>query len=97
MAVVLVPEPKLRDRDDAFKETTSDQYGRFLIKTIEPGNYKLFAWEDVEPGEYMDPEFLKQFDDRGREIHIREGSRESADLKLIPAAAPAPKPRKPGR
>ena len=97
VAVVLVPEPKLRDRDPAFKQTTSDQYGRFLIKTIEPGDYKLFAWEDVEPGEYRDPEFLKPFEDRGREIHIREGSRESADLKLIPAAAPAPKPRKPSK
>jgi len=95
-SVVLVPAPKLRDRQDAYREITSDQYGRFVLKTVEPGEYKLFAWEDLEPGEYMDPEFVKPVEERGFAIRIHEGSRESAELKVIPAAAPpAPKPRKP--
>lgn len=83
--VVLVPEPKKRERYDAFKQVATDQYGRFILKTIEPGEYKLFAWEDVEPGEYMDPEFLKPVEERGYAVNIHEGSRESAELKLIPA------------
>ena len=87
--VVLIPAIKLRDRLDAYREVASDQYGRYLLKTIEPGEYTLFAWEDLEPGEYMDAEFLKAVDRRGLAISIREGSRESAELKLIPAAAPA--------
>ena len=93
--VVLVPAAKLRDHPDAYREVTSDQYGRFLLRTIEPGDYTLFAWEDLEPGEYMDPEFLKPVAQRGFAISIHEGSRESAELKLIPAAAPAPKPQSP--
>lgn len=94
VTVVLVPELKLRDRSEAFKDVTTDQYGRFLLKTVEPGQYKLFAFEDVESGEYTDPDFLKPVEDRGHAIVIREGSRESAELKLIPAAPPAPKPKK---
>ena len=44
--VVLVPEPRLRDRTDLFKVATLDQYGRFNMQGITPGRYKLFAWED---------------------------------------------------
>jgi hypothetical protein len=87
--VVLAPAPEKRGRYDSFKEVTTDQYGRFVLKTIEPGEYKLFAWEDMEPGEYMDPEFLKPVEGRGYPVGIHEGSRESAELKLIPAKPPA--------
>ena len=90
-SVVLVPEPKFRDRPETFRDVTTDQYGRFVLKNLEPGAYKLFAWEDVEPGEYMDPEFLKPVEQRGHAVQIHEGSRESAELKLIPVEQPAPK------
>lgn len=96
--VVLVPNPKLRDRPEAYKDVTSDQYGRFVLKNLDPGEYKLFAWEDVEQGEYMDPEFLKPAENRGYAVSIHEGSRESVELKLLPAQPPAPPtPKKPGK
>ena len=53
--VVLVPESKKREKSRGFQSVTTDQYGRYVMKTIEPGEYTLFAWEDIEPGEYMDP------------------------------------------
>lgn len=87
--VVLVPEPKKRDRYEDFKQVTTDQYGRFLLKTIEPGEYKLFAWEDIETGEYMDPAFLKPVESRGYPVSMHEGSRETAELNLIPVKPPA--------
>jgi Polysaccharide lyase family 4, domain II len=82
--VVLVPEPKLRDRQDAYKTATSDQNGRFSLKNIGPGDYKLFAWEDIEPGIYMDADFLRPVEDRGHSIGIHEGSRETVHIGLIP-------------
>ena len=88
--VVLVPETKLRDRQEAYKTTTSDQAGRFSLKNLTPGDYKLFAWEDVEYGAYMDPDFLRPVEDRGQSVSIQEGSRESVQLNAIPAdSAPA--------
>jgi protocatechuate 3,4-dioxygenase beta subunit len=80
-AVVLVPERRSQWR--LYKENTTDQYGRFHIKGIGPGEYKLFAWEDVESGAYEDPEFLKGFEALGERVSIREGSHESKELKLI--------------
>jgi hypothetical protein len=40
---VLVPAPALRERRDYFKEFTADQYGRFQLQAIAPGEYELFA------------------------------------------------------
>lgn len=88
--VVLVPEAKLREYQDAYKITVSDQNSRFSLKNLEPGDYKLFAWEDVEYGAYMDPDFLRPLEDRGQSISIQESSHESVQVNLIPAdAAPA--------
>jgi len=82
-AVVLVPDPGRRSQSRLYKEVTTDQYGRFDIKGIAPGDYKLFAWEDVETGAYEDPDFLKTFESLGESLAIRAGSHESKELKLI--------------
>lgn len=93
--VVLVPEPRLRDFFNAYKITTSDEHGRFSLKNVEPGEYKLFAWQDIEYGAYMDPDFLRPLEDRGHSISIQEGGREAVQLTVIPAdsAPAAPKER----
>jgi hypothetical protein len=83
--VVAVPDEPRRTQSRFYKEDHTDQYGRFTIKGVAPGGYKLFAWEDVEDGAYLDPEFIKKFEALGEAIAIRENSRESAPLKLIPA------------
>lgn len=55
------------------------------MKNLEPGEYKLFAWEDVEYGAYTDPDFLRPFEDRGQSISVQEGSHENVQLNVIPA------------
>ncbi len=84
-SVVAVPDEPRRAQLRFYKEDHTDQYGRFTIKGIAPGRYKLFAWEDVEEGAYQDPEFIKRFEALGEAVAIRENSHESAPLKLIPA------------
>jgi hypothetical protein len=86
--VVLVPGTGLREQTRLFKDVATDQTGHFSVKGIAPGDYKLFAWEDIEPGAYQDPEFLKPFESLGETFSIREGSRETTQLKLIPAGQP---------
>jgi len=85
VTVALVPESSRRDQTLLYKNATTDQYGRFTLRGAAPGEYKLFAWEDVETGAYQDPEFLKPFENLGESVSIRENGRESAQLKLIPA------------
>ena len=59
-----------------------------MMQGVTPGDYKLFAWEDIEQFSYFDPEVLKQFEDKGRPIHIVESAKEMVELRLIPATAP---------
>jgi protocatechuate 3,4-dioxygenase beta subunit len=83
--VVLVPNAPRREQSALFKTASTDTSGHFNIQGIAPGDYQLFAWEDVESGAYQDPEFLKPFESVGEGVTVREGGRESRQLKLIPA------------
>ena len=80
----MVPETSQRSRLDLYKATASDRNGGFRIDRIAPGNYKLFAWETVEEGAWMDSEFIRSYEDLGKPIRIVEGGQESVDLILIP-------------
>lgn len=85
-SVVLVPNEPRRSLSRLYRETATDQYGRFTVKGIAPGSYKLFAWEAIEDGAYENPDFVKKYEALGELRTIQEGSRESAQLQLIPTA-----------
>ena len=55
--VVLVPDPRFRQRSDLYKVLSTDSSGRFRMPGVTPGDYKLFAWENVESS---DPSALKR-------------------------------------
>ena len=81
--VVLVPE-RTRDRLDLFKTATSDARGRYTFSSVPPGDYKVIAWEALEPNAYFDPEQLKQADAQGKSIHVTELSAPTVDLRVVP-------------
>jgi hypothetical protein len=81
--VVLVPETSKRGNIALYKTATSDQLGQFLIRGVPPGSYKLFAWDDVENGAWLDPEFLSVFEQKGESILVDEGSRRAVELKAL--------------
>ena len=80
--VLLIAEPKLRSRADSFHEFTADQYGRFHFENLRPGEYKLFAWQDVEEGAWFDPEFLANFEDQGVPANLPENGHVTVQLHL---------------
>jgi hypothetical protein len=85
-SVVLVPQEKERRGQQSFYKTiTSDQDGAFSLTSLAPGEYKAYAWEDVESGAYLDTDFMKPFEGKGEAVTLREGDRKSVPLKLIPA------------
>jgi hypothetical protein len=84
-SVVLVPSGERRNNSAAFRTTTTDQLGNFLIRSVLPGDYRILAWEELEPGVYMDPEFLKNFEIRGDILRVLRGSRNTASVRVIPS------------
>ena len=89
-SVVLIPQAKERTDDFSFYKTiTTDQFGNFAFKSLPPGDYKVFAWEDLEPGAYYDPEFVKPVDSNGEKVAVTESGKHAVQVTMIPADAPA--------
>jgi protocatechuate 3,4-dioxygenase beta subunit len=86
--VVLVPqEADRKDQNTYYKQTGTDQFGNYSFKNVVPGQYRVFAWEDLEPGAYYDPEFMKPLEAKGEKVTAEESGRHTVAATLIPAAS----------
>jgi hypothetical protein len=83
--VMLIPDSTRRGETDLFKEATADRNGGFTMAGIRPGDYKLFAWDEVEPGSWWDPEFLSHYEEKGERVKIEANGSLSVNLRLISA------------
>ncbi|MBI2149229.1 MAG: carboxypeptidase regulatory-like domain-containing protein [Acidobacteria bacterium] len=81
--VVLVPDSARRQRSEAYRTAFTDASGRVHLEGIAPGDYKAFAWEDVEAGAWQDPDFIRTYEDRGRPVRIPESGAATTELRLI--------------
>jgi len=88
--VALVPEEGRRKLFRLYRDSATDQYGKFEIRGIAPGKYKLFAWKDVEHDAWQDPDFLKPFEEQGKEITAEENGRIAIQLKLAVTKSQSP-------
>jgi hypothetical protein len=75
--VVLIPNFPVTPNSRLYRSTTSDLNGRFRIQGIAPGDYRVFAWPDLQENAYRNAEFMKVFADRGTAIQVEEGARHS--------------------
>ena len=89
--VTLLPNPMKEDRNDLYRISSTDQNGQFTLKGVPPGEYRLYAWEDIEPGRYMDPEFVKPHESKAQKITIKANSQEQVTIAQIVAETPAAK------
>ena len=68
--VALVPPEGRRQNPALYKTATSDATGKFTIRGIAPGTYKLFAWDSLQNGAYQNPAFLSKYEERGRAVNV---------------------------
>jgi protocatechuate 3,4-dioxygenase beta subunit len=89
-AVVLVPESGGAAHVGDYRRSVTDQSGRFSMKSVVPGDYKVFAFEDLERGASLNPDFLQPFEDRAQTVHLQEGADLNVRLEAIPASETSP-------
>lgn len=82
--VALVPDYAFRRRADLYRSGTTDSSGKFRIQGVPPGNYKIFAWEDIPDGAWQDEETLRAYEGRGKAVRVGEGGQSTVDLVVIP-------------
>jgi protocatechuate 3,4-dioxygenase beta subunit len=56
--------------------------GRFSFASIPPGDYRLTAVTDVEPGEWYDPAFLSQLQQVSIPVTVGEGEGKVQDIRV---------------
>jgi hypothetical protein len=67
-------------RTDMYKAAATDAGGRFVIPNLPPGDYKAFAWTDIDKSALMDQDFMRLHEDSGVRVRIGEGERPSLQL-----------------
>jgi hypothetical protein len=80
---VLIPD-RNRDRIDLYKSAMTDQAGRFNMRDVAPGEYKLFTWDFVDNFAYFEPGFIERYEQLGKAVRLDEGTKLNVDAKLIP-------------
>lgn len=84
-AVVLVPAAGRRSEPGFFKHAVTDRQGRFSLQGIVPGDYEVLAFEEMQRGAFMDPDFLAEYEGRGKEVTLKDGDDLSLELDVIPS------------
>jgi beta-lactamase regulating signal transducer with metallopeptidase domain len=70
--VALVPELPLRRRLERYRIARTDTSGRFLLRGVPPGEYRVFAWTEVEDGSWLNADFLRPYENRGTTVRVQQ-------------------------
>jgi hypothetical protein len=82
--VLLAPTGEYSTLTRFFYEAAADDSGKFELRDIAPGRYKIFALEKLSAAEFKTPEAASQLDPLGQEIELAEGAKLEVHPKLIP-------------
>jgi Carboxypeptidase regulatory-like domain len=82
-SVVLLPTSSRRFRTELERTAVADSDGHFELQRVPPGDYVMYAWDDVDAGAWRDPDFMRRVESQGTPIHVREGSVERVQLVTI--------------
>jgi hypothetical protein len=82
--VLIAPTGQFTTLTRFYYDVAADASGKFELKDIAPGKYKIFALEKLAPAEFKTPEAVSQLDQFGEDIELAEGARLEVHPKLIP-------------
>ncbi|HEX5000609.1 MAG TPA: hypothetical protein VFY29_20465, partial [Terriglobia bacterium] len=75
--------PNDRGRIDLYRTVNSDKDGKVAFSDVPPGDYKLFAWEEIQSGAWQDPVVMERFEDRGRVVHVEKAGSSSENIQIV--------------
>lgn len=78
--VVLVPEMARRNQTTLYKSMRVG--GTFRFDRVPPGNYKLFAWIEENGGPWLDPDYLRKYEDQGVPVRVESGKMTTAPATI---------------
>ena len=80
--LVLVPDAARARRHSLYETAITDQSGHFQLRGIEPGDYTVYAWDDIEDDAWFDAEAMKQYREDGAALTVRSGEKSHLEVRL---------------
>jgi protocatechuate 3,4-dioxygenase beta subunit len=69
------------------KAAVTGEQGHFEIKGLAPGEYRVLAFEQIDPLAYQDAELMKSLESKSQRVTLREKDKQVLTLKPIPPDA----------
>jgi len=82
--VTVVAIPVIGTRGN-YTSATSDAQGRFRVTGLWPADYRILAFEDIENFAWVNRDFMRPYENQGRQVHVEEGGAETVQVIAIPA------------
>ena len=82
-SILLIPDMPAPGPPDLFRRASADSKGKFTLRGVTPGSYRLLAVESLNLGsEINDPDFLRTIGNRGQGLIVEESGKYLVSLKL---------------
>jgi len=82
-SILLVPDVPEPGPPDLYQRTSADSKGRFTLRGVHPGSYRMLAVESINlDGEINDPDFLRTIGNRGQALTVEEEGKYTVSLRL---------------
>ncbi|MGC4048830.1 MAG: hypothetical protein QM757_04825 [Paludibaculum sp.] len=85
--VLAAPQGKQAAHLRLYRTTGVDESGRFEFIGLTPGTYRILAFEELAPLAWADPDFLKNYADRGTLVELLEGPAAEIQVAAIPGSS----------
>ena len=73
----------IASRVDLDRSGFTGEDGKFEIKDVPPGEYQVFAWQDVPDGASEDPDFRKPFEKQAVSVKMQPNGHEKVQVTAI--------------
>lgn len=81
--VVLAPESKRIENRALYATAVSDANGKFTFHGVAPGDYQLFAFENMPANAYQNVAYMRRYENRAKPVHVNQRTTTSAELTVI--------------
>jgi hypothetical protein len=81
--VVLVPLQHRR-MPSRYQRTITVANGSFALRSIPPGDYELYAWEEYLQTAEQDEAYMEKYKGKGERVTVRAQSASTTELHVIP-------------
>lgn len=81
--ITITPDPLQPERRDLYHQARTRADGGFTMKGLAPGKYRVFAWEEIEQGAFLDPEYMHPFESLGTQISVDDNDKKTVTMQEI--------------